>query len=113
MGIETILLLLGVLLAVGAVALYLIIIAATLNKVSFTVGTILIGVRAIASQCEPIGSVVRDILGNVSAIEDAMAAAVGSTPRRALRSPGRAGTGRDMSQLSLGAGPGPSGVRGY
>jgi len=113
MGIETILLLLAVFLAVGAVALYLTIIAATLNKVSFTVGTILIGVRAIASQCEPIGAVVRDILGNVSAIEDAMGAAVGRPPARALRSPGRAGTGSDISQRELGAGPGPSGVRGY
>ncbi|HVL91913.1 MAG TPA: hypothetical protein VM264_01065 [Acidimicrobiales bacterium] len=113
MGIETILLLIAVFLAVGAVALYLIIIAATLNKVSFTVGTVLIGVRAIASQCEPIGSVVRDILGNVTAIEDAMAAAIGASPNRALRSPGRAGTGRDISQLALGSGPGPSGVRSY
>ncbi|MGH9157700.1 MAG: hypothetical protein ACRD1K_18115 [Acidimicrobiales bacterium] len=113
MGIETILLLIGVFLGVGAVALYLIIIAATLNKVSFTVGTVLIGVRAIASQCEPIGSVVRDILGNVSAIEDAMAAAIGGTPGRMLRSPGRAGTGRELPAGSLGASPPPSGVRGY
>lgn len=113
MGIETILLLLGVFLGVGAVALYLIIIAATLNTVSFTVGTVLIGVRAIASQCEPIGAVVRDILGNVTAIEDAMSAAIGGTPARALRSPGRAGYGRDLPQGALGAGPGPSGVRGY
>lgn len=96
MGIETIILLLAVFLAVGAVALYLIIIAATLNKVSFTVGTVLIGVRAIANQTEPVGLVVRDILGNVRAIEEALAAAIGATPQRALRSPGRAGYGREL-----------------
>lgn len=111
MGIETILLLIAVLLAVGAVALYLIIIAATLNKVSFTVGTVLIGVRAIASQTEPLGSVVRDILGNVSAIEDAMAGAVGVAPQRVLRSPGRAGYGKGRPALA--AGNPPSGIRGY
>lgn len=111
MGIETILLLIAVLLAVGAVALYLIIIAATLNKVSFTVGTVLIGVRAIANQTEPIGSVVRDILGNVSAIEDAMAGAIGVAPQRALRSPGRAGYGKGIPALD--AGNPPSGIRGY
>lgn len=90
MGLETVVTLIGVFLGVGAVALYLIIIAYTLNKVSFTVGTVLIGVRAIAAQCEPIGSVVSDILREVQAIENALASLLGEKPRRALRAPGRA-----------------------
>lgn len=91
MGPETVVTLIGVFLGVGAVALYLIIIAALLNRVSFTVGTVLIGVRAIAAQCEPIGSVMRDIHNEVSAIANALSGVTGEKPRRALRAPGRAG----------------------
>ena len=94
MGLETVVTLIGVALGVGAVAIYLIIIAYTLNRVSFTVGTVLIGVRAIAAQCEPIGSVVGDIHREVSNIANAMGGLVGEAPRRALRAPGRAGLGR-------------------
>jgi hypothetical protein len=91
MGPETVVTLIGVFLGVGAVALYLIIIAATLNKVSFTVGTVLIGVRAIAAQTEPVGSVVNDIYRGTQAIEHAMSNLLGEgPPRRALRAPGRA-----------------------
>ena len=96
MGPATVVTLLGVFLGVGAVAIYLIIIAATLNKVSFTVGTVLIGVRSIAAQCEPIGNVVGDILRQTQDIENAMAGLLGEQSRRVLRAPGRAralGTG--------------------
>ncbi|MGH9182670.1 MAG: hypothetical protein ACRDZ9_02455 [Acidimicrobiales bacterium] len=58
---------------VGAVALYLIVIAAILQRVSFTVGTVLIGVRAIADQVQPVGSVVNDIVSDVRAIEETLA----------------------------------------
>ena len=91
MGLATVVTLIGVFLGVGAVALYLIIIAYTLNKVSFTVGTVLIGIRSIAMQTEPIGSVVGDILRQTQAIEGALAGLLGDGPtRRALRAPGRA-----------------------
>ena len=90
MGPETVVTLIGVALGVGAVAVYLIIIAYTLNRVSFNVGTVLIGVRAIAAQCEPIGAVVGDIHRQTQAIANAMADVVGEKPRRALRAPGRA-----------------------
>lgn len=90
-GAATWVTLLGVLLGVGAVAIYLIIIAFTLNKVSFTVGTVLIGVRAIAAQCEPIGSVVGDIFRETQAIEHALSGLLGEAPApRSLRAPGRA-----------------------
>ncbi|MGH9177447.1 MAG: hypothetical protein ACRD0N_02675 [Acidimicrobiales bacterium] len=78
-------------LGVGAVALYLIIIAYTLNKVSFTVGTVLIGVRSIAAQTEPVGSVVGDIYRGVQSIENALSNLLGEGPQqRVLRAPGRA-----------------------
>jgi len=69
-GIESILTFIGVGAIVLVLAAYLITIAVTLNNVSFTVGTILIGVRAIAAQCQPIGPVVRDIAREVQAIDD-------------------------------------------
>ncbi len=91
MGPETVVTLIGVFLGVGAVALYLIIIAYTLNKVSFTVGTVLIGVRSIAAQTEPVGNVVSDIYRGAQAIEHALANLLGDAPApRALRAPGRA-----------------------
>ena len=90
MGPETVVTLIGVFLGVGAVAIYLIIIAYTLNKVSFTVGTVLIGVRAIASQTEPVGAVVSDILRQTEAIEHALANLLGEKQQRVLRAPGRA-----------------------
>ena len=91
MGAATVVTLIGVFVAVAAVAIYLIIIAYTLNKVSFTVGTVLIGVRAIASQTQPLEAVIRDIYNDVAAINNALEALVsGGGPRRALRPPGRA-----------------------
>ncbi|MCA1691942.1 MAG: hypothetical protein ABR540_01955 [Acidimicrobiales bacterium] len=70
MGIESILTFIGVGAIVVVLALYLITVATMLRHVSFTVGTILIGVRAIAAQCAPIGGVVRDIVREVQAIEE-------------------------------------------
>jgi len=91
MGLATVVTLIGVFLGVGAVALYLIIIAYTLNKVSFTVGTVLIGVRSIAAQTEPVGAVVGDILRQTQAIEGALSGLLGEGPTpRTLRAPGRA-----------------------
>ena len=68
---------------VGAIAAYLIIIAYTLNDVSFTLGTVLIGVRSIAYQCEPVGDVVSGILGDVRAIEGALGDVVAGAGRPA------------------------------
>ena len=69
LGAATIGTFIGVALIVAALAFYLITIAATLRHVSFTVGTVLIGVRSIANQTAPLAPVVRDILGDVQAIE--------------------------------------------
>ncbi len=88
MGPETVVTLIGVFLAVAAVAVSLIIISYTLNKVSFMLGTILIGVRSIANQCQPIEPVVRDILRDVTAMESALDRVVnrGNQPVRRTRS---------------------------
>ena len=84
MGAATVVTLIGVFVAVAAIALYLIIIAATLNKVSFTVGTVLIGVRSIASQCEPLNGVISDIVRDVTAVERAVGELVSEGDRLAL-----------------------------
>jgi len=68
---------------VAAIALYLIIIAYTLYDVTFTLGTILIGVRAIAYQTEPVGDVLGGIAGDVKAIEAALGDVVASAGRPA------------------------------
>ena len=67
--------------AVSAIALYLIIVAYTLNNVSFTLGTILIGVRSIAYQTEPVGEVLGGIAGDVKAIEGALGELVAGAGR--------------------------------
>ena len=69
--------------AVSAIALYLIIVAYTLNNVSFTLGTILIGVRSIAYQTEPVGDVLNGIAGDVKAIEGALGDLVAGAGRPA------------------------------
>lgn len=72
MGIESILLFIGLAVAVATIALYLIVVAWMLRDVSFTVGTVLVGVRAIAMQVQPIGPVVRDIVNDVQFIDEAL-----------------------------------------
>ena len=68
---------------VAAIATYLIIIAYTLYDVSFTLGTVLIGVRAIAYQTEPVGDVLGGIAGDVTAIEGALGDLVAGAGRPA------------------------------
>jgi hypothetical protein len=53
-------------------AVYLIKIAATLRKVSHTLGLITFGVRAIERQTEPIGPVVTDINGALEQVAGAL-----------------------------------------
>jgi len=65
----------------AALASYLIIIVWILYDVSFTLGTVLIGVRAIANQVEPVGQVVGGIAGNVSALDSALGGLLGDNSR--------------------------------
>jgi len=73
MGPETVVTLIGVFIIVAALAAYLIMIAYSLYKVSFTLGTVLIGVRAIAARCEPLREVIGSIGNDVATVEQAMA----------------------------------------
>ena len=73
MGPETVVTLIGVAIIVAALAAYLILIAYSLNKVSFALGTVLIGVRAIAARCEPLREVIGSIGNDVATVEQAMA----------------------------------------
>ncbi len=79
MGIEALLLFIGLAVAVLAIALYLIVVTYMLNDVSFTVGTVLVGVRAIALAAQPIGPLVRGIEADITvvakALEDTLQAA--------------------------------------
>jgi hypothetical protein len=75
-GIEAILLFVGLAVAVATIALYLIVVAWMLRDVSFTVGTVLVGVRSIALQVQPIGPVVRDIVREIQTIDEALAGLV-------------------------------------
>ncbi len=94
MGAATVVTLIGVAIIVAAIALYLINICLILNHVSFTVGTVIIGVRAIAAACEPLAGVVRDINNNISAIdEDLEALVTGGEPRSRKPSHSLAGVG--------------------
>lgn len=72
MRAEVIVTLIGVGLLVAALAGYLSIIAYHLTKVSFALGTVLIGVRAIANQTEPLDGVVGSIATDVAAMDDAL-----------------------------------------
>lgn len=83
-GAATIGTLVGTAIIVAALAFYLISIAATLRHVSFTVGTVVIGVRAIANQTKPLAPVVRDIVSDIKAIEDGLEGLVEGTRRPAL-----------------------------
>jgi hypothetical protein len=84
-GLATIVTLVGVFAIAGVLAMYLIVIALILKQVSFNVGTVLIGVRAIAQQCQPLGPVIRDIVGDVRAIEEDLEALLGQAPTRRAR----------------------------
>lgn len=71
MGLATMATLFGVFLVVAALAIYLTVIALALRDVSFTLGTIIIGVRAIVSQTDDVPSYVGTILSDVVAIDQA------------------------------------------
>ncbi len=94
MGAATVVTLIGVAIIVAAIVLYLINICLILNHVSFTVGTVIIGVKAIAQACEPLAPVIRDIANNVASIDDDLEALVTGgegRPRKESRSLAGAG----------------------
>ncbi len=71
MGAASVVTLAIVFLIVAVLAAYLITIAYTLYRVSFNLGTVLIGVRAIVAQVAPVPKYVGIILNDVMAIDQA------------------------------------------
>ena len=94
MGPATVVTLIGIGLGIAAIAAYLIVIAYNLYKVSFTVGTVLIGVRAIVQQVQPVAKYVAIVLNEVTAINQAAEQLLAPEDRRATRSRRAVGSGR-------------------
>ena len=72
MSAAAIVTLIGVFILVGALAVYLAMIVKLLYRVNFVLGTVLVGVRSIAYQCEPVNEVVEGIAGDITAIQGAL-----------------------------------------
>ena len=63
-------------------AVYLILIARKLNRISKTLGLVTFGVRAIEKQTQPIGPVLTDINGALEGVAGALEAVVGPAPEQ-------------------------------
>jgi uncharacterized protein YoxC len=83
---------------VVVLAAYLIAIAATLRKISHTLGLVTFGVRAIEKQTEPIGPVARDINGALEQVTEALESVVG--PQRPTSRGDGTETGRPGAALT-------------
>lgn len=81
-------------LVVAVLAGYLIAIAATLKRVSTTLGLITFGVRAIEKQTAPIGPVLREINGALEQVAGALGEVSGRTAAGAGPQPGHAAAGQ-------------------
>ena len=75
--------LIEVALLVVVLAVYLVVIAGMLRKVSATLGLVTFGVRAIEKQTEPIGPVAQDINADLEAVAGALESVVGPQPAQA------------------------------
>ncbi len=94
MGAATVVTLGIVFLIVAVLAAYLITIAYTLYRVSFNLGTVLIGVRAIVAQVAPVPKYVGIILNDVMAIDQAAQQLLSWGKPQALDSASRVSTMR-------------------
>lgn len=92
MSAASIVTIIGVLIIAAALAVYLAMIVMILKKVSFTLGTVLVGVRAIAHQTEPVNQVVGEIYEDLNAIDEALAGLVAKATDPAFRARARHGT---------------------
>lgn len=72
MQLVAIVTLVGVALTVLALAVYLVTVAWLLYKVSFTLGTVVAGLRAIANQTEPLRPVIDEINADLAGVQGAL-----------------------------------------
>ncbi len=77
MNVFGILTLVGVALALGAAAVFLIVYLVLLRRTAVVLGTVNVGVRAIARRVEPLEPVLTNVNGNLRAARDALAAVLG------------------------------------
>lgn len=73
------LVLVGILIA--ALAVYLIVIIVALRKTSQTLGTVVLGVRAIAHRTQPLAGMVEKVADDVTAIDEALHSLAGGDER--------------------------------
>jgi hypothetical protein len=78
MGSETIATLVLTAVLVTALAVFVLAIGLALRRLSLTLGTILIGLRAIRMQTAPLGAVLGDLSEDVDVIEDALEGVAGA-----------------------------------
>jgi len=71
LSVASIVLFIGIGIAVAVIALYLITVAWILNRVTFTLGTVIVGVKSICKQVEVVPKYVGIILNDVLAIDQA------------------------------------------
>ncbi len=71
MSVASIVMFIGIGIAVAVIALYLITIAWILNRVSFNLGTVIVGVKSICRQVEAVPKYVGIIMNDVLAIDQA------------------------------------------
>ncbi|MDQ4096507.1 MAG: hypothetical protein M3144_01370 [Actinomycetota bacterium] len=71
MSLASIVLFIGIGIAVAVIALYLIAVAWILNRVTFNLGTVIVGVKAICKQVEVVPKYVGIIMNDVLAIDQA------------------------------------------
>lgn len=89
MGTETIATLVIVGVIVAVLALHVFLIGLGLKRLSFTLGTIVLGLRAIRDRTMPVGSVLGGIVGDVTGIESDLKGVLGAVGE-ALGAPGPA-----------------------
>jgi hypothetical protein len=117
MGPETIATLVVVGVVVAVLALYLIAYTVKLSRLSFTLGTVLVGVRAIAHRTAPVNDVVGGIAGDVAEIDDALGALLALAERQTAAEPepepGTAVGAGDEAPVGagVGVGDGPTTMR--
>ena len=87
MGAETIGTLVITAVLVAALAVFVTLVGLGLRRLSFTLGTIVVGLRALRLQTQPVGDVLAGVLGDVTNIErdlgeaaEAVAAEMGGAP---------------------------------
>lgn len=107
MSAAAIVTIIGAGLLVAALAFYLIRVALLLRDVSFNVGTIVAGLRAIAMQTEPLGAVMNDLRSDLEATQKTLERLVaakqaqrGVAPKAAATTGAKGGGQRGVSKRS-------------